>query len=219
MTWEVRQGDARQLARAFQPSAPTVVITDPVWPNRGPTLFPGIDEFTLLRDTLLALVGKVSHVVVHVGVRTDPRFLLAVPGAWTFWRTCWLRYHVPSYQGCALIGSECAYVFGPERHPTRARVAPGECTAAGRLGKGPTKHPCPRSVEHLRWLVRWFTQPGETVLDPFCGSGTTLVAAHEHGRSAVGWDIDAEYCALAEGRLAQQQLPLGRVRPKEAESP
>ncbi|MDB4989824.1 MAG: hypothetical protein JWN04_5002, partial [Myxococcaceae bacterium] len=84
-------GDARLLARNFEPTAPTVVITDPVWPNRSKKFFPGVNAFELLHDVLEQLIGKASHVVVQVGCTTDPRFLKAVPDHWPFWRTCSLR--------------------------------------------------------------------------------------------------------------------------------
>lgn len=202
----VQQGDARQLARAFEPPAPTVVITDPVWPNRAEELFPGVDAAELLHDVLTALIGKVSHVVLHLGCTTDPRFTRAVPEHWPFWRTCWLDYQIPARRGCTLIGSDIAYVYGKQRYPEGARILPGRCIANGRLGQGRTAHPCPRDIDHVRWLVRWCSLPGELVLDPFAGSGTTLVAAKEHGRSAEGWEVDASYCELARGRLAQREL-------------
>jgi hypothetical protein len=206
----VVHGDARELARAFEPARPTVLITDPVWPNRAASIFPGIDAPTLLRQVLEELVGKVSHVVLHVGCATDPRFAAAVPAHWPYWRTCWLRYEVPTRRGTVLIGSDVAWVFGPERYPEGTRIVPGECNALGRRGRGRTKHPCPRSLDHARWLVRWFSLPGECVLDTFCGSGTTLEAAREHGRDALGWDIEPEFCELSEGRLSQGVMFAGR---------
>ncbi len=209
MTAVVQCGDARELARSFEPQRPSVCITDPIWPNRNPQLFPGVDAFALLRDVLTELVGKVSHLVLQVGCNTDPRFLQAVPKHWPFWRTCWLRYVVPSRRGTVLVGSDVAYVFGPERYPEGTRIVPGEGTAQGRRGQGRSEHPCPRALDHLRWLVRWFSLPGETVLDPFCGSGTTLVAAREHGRHALGWEIEPRYVTLARSALSQELLFTG----------
>jgi hypothetical protein len=200
-------GDALQLARQFAPAGPTVVITDPVWPNRAQHMFPGVDAFRLLRTTLKRLVGKVSHVVIQIGCTTDPRFLDAVPIHWPFWRTCWLPYACPVPRQQALIGSDVAFVFGPPRYPDGGRIAPGESRPAnGKRGRGLGAHPCPRDVDHVRWLVRWFSRPGETVLDPFCGAGTTLIAAQEHHRDAVGWDIDPAFCELARQGLRQQQI-------------
>jgi len=55
------------------------------------------------------------------------------------------------------------------------------------------------------WFIRLFTQPGDVVLDPFIGSGTTAVAAKELGRRYVGIDINGEYCQIAMERLVQKQ--------------
>lgn len=213
-------GDAIELAKRFEPTGPTVLITDPVWPNRAETLFPGVDAFRLLAHVLMLLErhrALITHLVFHVGCTTDPRFMNAVPHypEWKFWRTCWLDYQVPVKRGNTLIASDVAYVYGRGRYPENGRVAPGRCMSNGRLGQGRTAHPCPRDLDHTRWLVRWFSLPGETIFDPFCGSGTTLVAAREHGRDAIGWEIDPGFCELARGRLAQTELfdvPSARAR-------
>ena len=55
------------------------------------------------------------------------------------------------------------------------------------------------------WFIKLFTLPGDTVLDPFIGSGTTAVAAKQLGRRYVGIDISDEYCRMATTRLAEIQ--------------
>jgi DNA methylase len=67
-------------------------------------------------------------------------------------------------------------------------------------------HPAPMPVEVARRAIRLSTWPGEVVLDPFAGSGTTLVAARQLGRRAVGIEASEAYCALAVRRLAQGAL-------------
>lgn len=70
-------------------------------------------------------------------------------------------------------------------------------------------HPTAKPLGIVSQFVRWFTPPRGTVLDPFAGSGTTLVAAKAEGRRAVGIEIDRTYCDLAVSRLAQGALDFG----------
>jgi len=60
-------------------------------------------------------------------------------------------------------------------------------------------------------LIRDFTDPGEVVLDPFSGSGTTGVACKRLGRAFIGWERDLKYHAIAERRIrdAKEQLEIG----------
>jgi len=58
-------------------------------------------------------------------------------------------------------------------------------------------HPAPFPLGLAMRLVRIFSFSGDTVLDPFCGSGTTMVAAFRTGRNSIGIEIDPEYCRMA----------------------
>ena len=62
-------------------------------------------------------------------------------------------------------------------------------------------HPAPFPVELAKRVIQLFSYVGDAVLDPFMGSGTTLVAAKELGRIYVGYDIEQKYCDLANKRL------------------
>ena len=63
-------------------------------------------------------------------------------------------------------------------------------------------HPAPFPKELPRRCVKLFSYVGDTVLDPFMGSGTTLISAYLHERKSIGVEIDEEYCLLAKNRLA-----------------
>jgi DNA modification methylase len=73
------------------------------------------------------------------------------------------------------------------------------------MGGASTKvHPAPFPLELAYRLVRMFSFWGDTVLDPFCGSGTTMLAAMKCGRNSIGIELDPEYCQLAAKRLQQE---------------
>ena len=65
-------------------------------------------------------------------------------------------------------------------------------------------HPCPKPLLFGSWLVKRVTLSGETMLDPFAGSGTYLVAAKNLGRRAIGIEIEEKYCEIAAKRLSQE---------------
>ena len=75
-------------------------------------------------------------------------------------------------------------------------------------GASTRKHPAPFPEELAYRLVRMFSFHGDTVLDPFCGTGTTMVAALRAGRNSVGVEIDREYCRMAAIRLKDETAQL-----------
>ena len=70
-------------------------------------------------------------------------------------------------------------------------------------------HPTPFPEEVPGFFVRLLTREGDTVLDPFCGSGTTCLAAFNLNRQYVGIDTSEEYCAGARKRARERQRILG----------
>ena len=75
-------------------------------------------------------------------------------------------------------------------------------------GASTKHHPAPFPLELATRLVRMFSFVGDTVLDPFCGSGTTMVAAFRTGRNSIGVEIDPDYCRMAARYLKAETLNL-----------
>lgn len=67
-------------------------------------------------------------------------------------------------------------------------------------------HPTQKPEALMLELITLFTDAGETILDPFMGSGTTLTAAKRLGRKAIGIELDEKYCEIAARRMAQGTL-------------
>jgi len=68
------------------------------------------------------------------------------------------------------------------------------------------QHPTEKPIPLLSWLVSKSSDVGALVLDPFAGSGTTLRAAKDLGRKAIGIEIEERYCEIAAKRMAQEVL-------------
>jgi site-specific DNA-methyltransferase (adenine-specific) len=107
----------------------------------------------------------------------------------------------------------CVYAFRPGRKwtpPTGAKcpnVIEADSYRHGQPGK--VGHPTQKPLLTARVPINYSTELGNTVLDPFMGSGTTLRAAKDLGRKAIGIEIEERYCEIAAERLAQEVLDLG----------
>jgi DNA modification methylase len=91
------------------------------------------------------------------------------------------------------MGTPCSYVL------TEAPEANG--------------HPCPKPLGAWKRLLSNVSLSGQTILDPFMGSGTTLVAAKYSDRKAIGIEIEERYCEIAAKRCAQEVLDFAGGRP------
>lgn len=203
-------GDARAvLAELETDPSRAVIITDPVWPNAPPGLFGVEDPIALFAAAAQHWPRLARRAVVVLGCTSDPRMLRGMPAELPYIRTCWLRYDAPVARYPSLLTGDVAYVFGAVDHAPGRRVYPGECTGHGHRGQGPMAHPCPRSPDHMRWLVAHFTQPGDLVIDPFAGSGTTGRAAKDLGRRALLIEQSLGFCQLAVAEMRQEVLALG----------
>lgn len=115
------------------------------------------------------------------------------------------------------------YWFDPPRVPATSNRMRGQSKkstdvldipAINNMAAERTGYPTQKPLALLDVLVRACCVPGGTVLDPCCGSGTTLVAALAAGRNAIGCDLNPEAVAIARGRLATiEPVPSGRLAP------
>lgn len=203
-------GDAREAA-SFIPSGKISLVTDPVWPNSFRSLAGSDRPQELLTETFGAYAGlDIQRTAIHLGTDSDPRFLNAVPPSLKFFRTATLRYCCPGKKGRLLQGHDNAYFFGkPPKSRVGQRLIAGDCYAA--VAGKETAHPCPRKLIHAQWLVKWWSEQDDLILDPFAGSGTTLLAAANLGRRAIGIEIEERYCEMAARRFDQQIFALGAL--------
>ncbi len=72
-------------------------------------------------------------------------------------------------------------------------------------------HPCQKPESLLRYLIGKTTKPGDLIVDPFGGSGSTARAALDMGRRCILIELEERYCEIAVRRLQQAVLPLGEV--------
>jgi site-specific DNA-methyltransferase (adenine-specific) len=106
----------------------------------------------------------------------------------------WLVWSKPE-RGFTLSEAELAWT----NRDAVVRVFDGNRSDYGR------QHPTQKTLALMRWTLQQF-KDAQTILDPFMGSGTTLRAAKDLGRKAIGIEIEERYCEIAAKRMAQQVL-------------
>lgn len=67
-------------------------------------------------------------------------------------------------------------------------------------------HPCPKPLDTMQHIVSIASSSDDLIVDPFCGSGSTLWAAKQLGRRAIGIEIEEKYCEIAAKRLSQEVM-------------
>lgn len=139
-------------------------------------------------------------------------------GALTPGIRCWDLYPKPKDVGCFWTPASVThgpwgvntfwpiFYYGKDWRGNRGRLPSGRLVTEAARVEG---HPCPKPLKAWTWLLNKVAAPGESILDPFCGSGTTLVAAKNSGHRAIGFEIEERYCEIAARRLSQEVLDLG----------
>ena len=104
---------------------------------------------------------------------------------------------------------EFLYTFrkGNKNYKMRARRISEQCLWKTGSPKNP-QHPAPFPVELIRKPIIIYTDEGDVVVDPFCGSGSTCVAAKMLGRRYIGIELDKDYVDITKERLDKTQRPL-----------
>ena len=221
--------DYREFLRSLDRNSVDLVLTDPPYAVSRKTGFSsvknGVQRFAVSMD-----FGEWDHQQIDLAAFADETYrVLRRGGTVIVWYDLWKISHV--YDALAVAGfkmlrlivwnktnpvplnSKCIYLSN-SREMAVVGVKGGSPTFHSRYDSGDYSYPIPRHggkrihptqkpLDLFRELIRKHSSPGDLVIDPFLGSGTTAVAALQEDRLFAGCDIDESYTQAAKTRLRQ----------------
>lgn len=205
----IYHGDAREVLPHVRGD---VVLTDP--PYGIGVAYDGYADTPdalddLIRDLFPFMVKAAPVVALTPGVANLSRY--PAPA----WVLAWVQENSGTgsgpwgfnvWQPVLVYGADPYLARGLGRRPDVVKSASSPMELAQRKRWG---HPCPKPEDGWRRIaLRVSPSEGETLVDPFMGSGTTLVVAKYTGRKAIGIDTSEAYCEIAARRCAQEVLAL-----------
>lgn len=227
---QIVTGDARELAKRIDPDS-AIIVTDPPY-NIGfgyDTWGDNLSEENYIE--MLCAFQMFRSVVIHYPEETMRYVLpaLGIPdhvGAWCYNSNIRRRFRLINYYGAV---PDYTRLRQPYKNPTDKRVQ--ELMANGNGGSElyewwtdiqlvknvsdeKTEHPCPIPERLAERIILLISNPGDVILDPFCGSGTIPAMAKKNGRQYIGFEISERYAQLARDRVAHTQPPLFVEQPE-----
>ena len=200
-------GDSRELIPALEGVDAT--ITDPPYGvnyngsvTKHSNIVGGYASFDDTRENITALIRP----IVDMCLEMVPR-LCMTPGRASMFLypepRCVGSIHYPSGANSGAWGFICSqpiYYYGSDPYLAKGMGSrpDGFSTTESAEKNG---HPCPKPIKQMEWLVNRASLPGETVFDPFMGSGTTGVACVNLGRKFIGCEIEESYFDIARKRI------------------
>lgn len=199
---KIIHGDCRKILPKISPI--DLILTDPPF---------GID-YTKIQGTRQK--EKKRKVIVGDKKAMNFSFLFNRPelkiifGAENFWNQIpnkgrWLCWDKRVTVGPEMIGSafELAWISKKMGYYKMYKIQHGGVVNADSIrgNNQPRYHPTQKPIKLMAAIIRDFSKPGDIILDPFVGSGTTCIAAEREGRRWIGIEIDEEYCKIARRRI------------------
>jgi site-specific DNA-methyltransferase (adenine-specific) len=168
------------------------------------------------KDMLAWVRDRAPHRAQRVSIVFDRRGDAASSREWEGWRVGNLR---PSFEpilwftkpykiGTTIADNALNYGVGPYNEEAFLQyVHSTDNILQCGFGKGEGGlHPTQKPVRLMQALIELTTKPGQIVIDPFAGSGSTLVAAHNLGRHFIGFELDSKYIQVCKNRLDDSGL-------------
>lgn len=191
MTVTLLQGDCLEILPTL--AGIDAMITDPPYPNNGGHF---VDAVETAKEILLAV--DVQSLVFWSEIEKP---IMRLP---------LVAVHICTYNNVNGRPYEAIYHFHPDGKKRRSDVINYWMIkqGIGPADKEYAGHPTQKAIVVMKWLIEKTTKEGDTILDPFMGSGTTGVAAVQLGRNFIGCEINPDYFAIAQRRIEAAQVQM-----------
>ena len=192
----LHNGDCLEYMKTMQPASVDCIVTDPPYLEGDFSYM--LPEFLRVAKRVVLTPGKLES--FNWIARQKP-----------FWEYCW-RMSSKSLGGsaCLHIGWEPILAYHPPLKPLGNDVLTFTQKIFDNMNG---LHKWQKPLDLFSYLVSRWSSEGETVFDPFMGSGTTGVACVQLGRSFIGCEIDQRYFSIAEKRIKSAALQPGLFTP------
>jgi len=190
-------GDCKEVMKSLPESLAHLVLTDP--PYTKDTYYPAYKTLATESPRVMRTGGSL---VTLVGQYLIEEVVLMFKDKLKFNWIVWMNQperHIRMALGIEVTGMPNLWYVKSDKYAS-VRIADG-FSVTGRDGINKPLHPWQKDLSWADHFILSLTKPSDVVLDPFCGSGTTLVSARKHGRVGIGVEIKEEYCAEIVKRL------------------
>lgn len=202
----IYHGDCRDILPTFPDKSFDLVLTDPPYPEDNRFRF-GWVNIELVFGHLYRVCREDSWLICDF-FRPGLKAWLSIVGQWEYY----------DFLSAFVVNSMASCSFGVDRLTPSIVLKKGnpkvvrkwsnviQTTRSGKSDPEYTGHPSQKYLDVYHKYLAMLSAETFFILDPFMGSGTTLVAAKQLGRKAVGIEIEEKYCEIAVKRLAQMEL-------------
>jgi site-specific DNA-methyltransferase (adenine-specific) len=203
MSFELHHGDCLEVMKLIPDASVDAIITDPPY---------GVDlqynshndsfeEWKNLMHRFIPEAVRIARGPVIIPTSKFEGEQYIYQNFSPIWRLCWFKGASCTRSPIGFKDWEVTFIFGS---PPPVQVHDYFTAHANRVRTEWPEHPCPKPLDWALWLVSKMSKEGQTVLDPFMGSGTTGVASVKLNRRFIGIEKDSQYFHLAEQRIIRE---------------
>ncbi|MFH1383536.1 MAG: DNA methyltransferase [Candidatus Omnitrophota bacterium] len=198
--WKI--GDCIELLRELPDASIDLILADPPYGvdlDYGGCYIDTFDNWKLLMNAFIPEAKRVGKLVLLSTSKLEGEaflFLNYMP----LWRVCWYKGASCTRSAIGFKDWETIFVYGSPKKQTHDFFT----AHANSIREEVIGHPCPKPLEWALWLIKHFSNEGDTILDPFLGSGTTLRACRETNRNGIGFELNPAYNEVIKKRLMSE---------------